>query len=689
MAGVIYDWREKERDIKKSKENLDGFFDNLKNGKVVSPEGIQIAYRDGQNEFAKSVMNALEKNQILLIEAGVGIGKSFGYLIPIYYMMNNVVVFDKVIISTSTIALSSQLKKDVEKVSSMLNISIPTEISKGMNNYACIDAISRLKDKAYSLHNEKVLEVLNNVLKAIKDNHSCDKLDLPYVPNYIWNSIQVNGCTNCNKKSICEYNKIQEKLKESKIIITNHPQLANLAKENRGKLIDDASAVIIDEAHDLEEGLRLSSERVLNIRNIIDSLSTITKILNENNSVDTFFERMSIQDVAPKMVTALTNFIKALRSNAKKIYFNVNQGEKEVQPTTKLAIDLDKEYVKKSLYELIECYKQLIKIFKSKPTLPGINKNLKKILNSMEILCDMSKNTTSKNIYWVRYVTKSDIEIVYTPKSIDEELEKIYGKKRPIILTSGTMLTEKTYDNIEFRLNLSTSPRVEEHTSIPSPYDYAHNSLFYYDENVISPKSSNRVAYLDDIANKVENLIKITEGKALVLFTSRSDMNEVYERLIEKNIGINLILQDCDSYKCKKEFTQDENSCLFATGSFWEGMDISGKTLSNVIIVRLPFPVMDPIVEYKKAGMCREEAVKLTKDEMLMKLAQGTGRLIRSANDVGIVCTLDSRINDYLDSIKNTLPFVNYTTSLDDVKKFVDEKGIINSKTLKLEPLEK
>lgn len=160
-----------------------------------------------------------------------------------------------------------------------------------------------------------------------------------------------------------------------------------------------------------------------------------------------------------------------------------------------------------------------------------------------------------------------------------------------------------------------------------------------------------------------------------MLFTSKSDMNYVYKKIGNKLDDINIYIQNDGSSqdKVKEQFKNDINSVLFSTGIFWEGIDIKGKALSNLIIARLPFPVVDPIMEYKKSKY-KNGFNKVYIPEMLIKLKQGIGRLIRSETDKGIVCILDSRMDaKYQDVIRQSIPIKNFTTDIEEIKKFVKE----------------
>ena len=195
---------------------------------------------------------------------------------------------------------------------------------------------------------------------------------------------------------------------------------------------------------------------------------------------------------------------------------------------------------------------------------------------------------------------------------------------------------------------------------------------------------------MDELVIKITELLKITNGRTLVLFTSKSDMNYVYEHLNESNFDFVILLQgqDKSNHQLYNEFEENHTSCLFSTAA-WEGLDVKGISLSNVIIARLPFATDNAIMQYKQNEDSKrnnkknednndnEDKSSIFLNDMLQKLAQGFGRLIRSHKDWGMVCCLDSRFVKYKEYIQRTLPFVNYTDNIDDVCDF-SLKHIIN-----------
>ena len=655
---------------------LKNFFDALADGKVMSPNGVNITYRDSQEMFSLLVMKAIRDNEILLIEAGVGTGKSFGYLLPIFYTMGEVRTFDKILISTSSIALQEQLVNDINTINNLLNMDIKAEVSKGIVNYACLRNLEHAIDSARAHKKTNHLEVLLGVKKLMYNKGIYDKKDFSDEISPFWERIQVKGgCDKCDLRSHCEFIKHQARIGHADIIVTNHTQLSNMIKNNSDSL-SSSKMLVIDEAHKLEEELRLSTERKFDLMSIWSKLNTIKDILYNSEDYDFSYELEVLKSIIPNSTddNPFINLARALRSNGKYIFKTSNNSGVPLKEVEKLNININNKKVRDAVFDILNRLKPFTRLFKTIPNIPGLKVEIEYIQKSIGMFEDMYKGISSEYVYWIRFLNtySDDIELVYTKKDMSDKCRTLYHGGKPIILTSATLTTNDNYDKIRKDLSLTCS-RVEEEESITSPFDYSSNSLFYYDKTITSPTDENRSRYIADLAIKIKELIELTDGKALILFTSKNDMEEVY-RLVQSMLpDRNLILQrDKNVTKWKNAFEVDVNSCLFATGAFWEGIDLKGETLSNLIIARLPFPVQDPIVEYKMS-IYEGKKMDVTINEMLMKLKQGTGRLIRSTTDKGIVCCLDSRVPQYLNSIMRTLPFENYTDDMDDVIDFVNE----------------
>jgi len=680
------------KQYKNAEKENDDFFETLRlaNG-PVEINGITVIDRYEQNLFALSVMEAIKNKSILLLEAGVGTGKSMGYLIPIFYTYKNVNRFEKIIISTSSLALQQQLLIDINKVSQMLNVNLKCETIKGIKNYACQKKLEDIVAK--SGKNENTTQEIKRILKTMTQKQSADRSDLGIISEKVWKKIKAESrgmCSKCAYAPICYYQKLLKESADANIIITNHAYLSYLAN-SKDELLSETDAIIIDEAHKLEENVRNVNEKEINLENIKESILEIQRELEykcgrglSNKMQNLFIEiRNNVRDIGRN------NSRYVISKDNQEMPFNYSEKIKE-----NLAIVIEE------LNKFISSAKKIIMETKPRPKQQRLIRTLKEPLETLENITrlfeDMAKGPTRDNIYWAMFPTKNKVTIHYTPKSVRKTLDPIYSRKIPIIFTSGTMIDAEGSYNY-FREGIGLNERVNVSLSEPdelkSPYNFSENSLVYYNSNLPSPNFDKNLEakfntqeeylnYIHALAIEVDRLIRLTEGKALILFTSKKDMEAVYSLLSTLDYPFKLLIQDknnANSDKIKNDFAKDTNSCLFATGAFWEGIDIKGKSLSNLIICHLPFPNVGPIEEYKASIYSEENRFeKVYFNEMIKKLKQGTGRLIRGYDDTGIVCCLDPRFKTYFQKIQENLPFEEYTQDIEKLQEFVNEK-ILNT----------
>lgn len=211
-----------------------------------------------------------------------------------------------------------------------------------------------------------------------------------------------------------------------------------------------------------------------------------------------------------------------------------------------------------------------------------------------------------------------------------------------------------------------------------SPFNYNQNTLLYYCSDLPHP-TKERDKFLVEGTHRLIKLLNISNGKALVLFTAKTDLEEVYKILSQSDLPFNVLTQqkNASQEKILEAFRNDTNSVLLGTGAYWEGINIEGVSLSNLIIFRLPFPVPDPIIEYK-CSIVTNPLMDVRVPEMIIKLKQGIGRLIRSSTDKGIVSIIDPRLGDksnvpYKDEIWNSIPIKNRTNSIERLSEFYNE----------------
>lgn len=651
-------YRMSKQKLEKLYNNITDYFDNC------SRYGLEL--REGQYDMALSVYEAIDSLDHLVIEAGVGIGKSFAYLIPLMYYYS--ITGKSFIISTSTIALQEQLEKDINMLSKQLNIPIDIVVAKGMSNFVCLN---RLKE--YSKNNEKILELV--------DETKQDRKDYPNIKDKDWNNINVrecsySKCSNCKK---CEFYKRREQMKIiNGAIICNHDLLIeDLSRsENRRKsLFQKVNYIVCDEAHNLESKVRNAKTKSINIESINNLIGIVIKTLEKHGNYNFNYDKIIFK------INLLSRYI---NDNIKLTIEELKNKGIEIEDCNNLEMVFTNEITR--LSKIIE--ESLINIYESLCMIR--KKSIEDLQNMLEDKIEMfnilSKGENSNYLFWVEKKGKNNI-INYAPKEINKicynlffrDKDYFYNEPKTFIFTSATLSTKKD-DFSYFAHNIGIDMVQDGLTienSYQSPYDYDNNAMLYCCNEIASPKEKEK--YLEELVCKIKELIKVTKGKSLVLFTSKSDMNYVYKKIGKKIGKINIYIQNDGSSQdvVKEKFKNDIDSCLFSTGAFWEGIDIKGISLSNLIIARLPFPVVDPIMEYKKSLYSENGFAKVYIPEMLIKLKQGIGRLIRSEEDKGIVCILDSRLNEkYQNVVKQAIPIKNFTNDINELKKFVRKKRI-------------
>ncbi len=640
-----------------------------------------MKYREGQCNMALSVFDVLDSKNNLIIEAGVGIGKSYAYLVPLLYYFS--ITARTFIVSTSTIALQEQLEMDIKKLSEQLEIPINVVIAKGMNNFICLNR----------------LEEYSNSKNDFIDKFTISKQDrkaYPEIGDEVWKNINVekclyNKCSNCKN---CEFYKRREQMRNiDGAIICNHDLLIeDLDRKNNymRSLFRKVDFIVCDEAHNLENKIRSAKTKELKIQAVKSVIFSSLNILEHLNIIKYDYKN-------------IINIIEKLQTHINK---NVNYKIKELADKgidlvdcngLEMIFDEKINTLSNKLMDILNDIKDSIEIYGNDNT-ELVEEQLEDAVDMFRIL---SLGKDSNYLFWIEH-KKNKNYIYYAPKNINDIAYELFFKdesrianinsrsifykqkllsnieKISFIFTSATLSTKEN-DYSYFLNNIGADKEADLITiedSYASPYNYKDNAILYCCNDIASPK--NKKVYLNQLTEKIKELIKLTNGKALVLFTSKSDMNYVYDRIGKRFNNIDIYIQSSGSSQdiIKNKFKDEINSVLFSTGIFWEGIDIKGKSLSNLIIARLPFPIVDPIMEYKKSIYGSKGFSKVYLPEMLIKLKQGVGRLIRSETDKGIVCILDSRVSKYEKLIKDSLPIKNFTYELSDIKDFVVKNRI-------------
>lgn len=266
---------------------VDNFFETLYHhgeDDELNDSLCNLKYREGQHSYALDIMDAIKNREVLLMQAGVGIGKSFGYLLPVFNTFNKVKTFNRVIISTSSIALQEQLLNDIKIISNMLDIEIKVDIAKGVINYACLKRIYYHINSYLTLPENK--KILDNLIFQIEMIESSDRSDLMEVSEDVWKSIQLQSsgyCSKCTYSRMFLFYKKQKELSSNNIIITNYANMVKNIIDNTD-MVKDLDMVIFDEAHKLEENIRNVQLNELRLNNICYQINKVASILGQNYS---------------------------------------------------------------------------------------------------------------------------------------------------------------------------------------------------------------------------------------------------------------------------------------------------------------------------------------------------------------------------------------------------------------------
>lgn len=613
-------------------------------------------YRPGQLQMAEAVESALNDGKILIVEAGTGTGKTLAYLIPAFLSGR------KVIISTGTKTLQEQLFfKDVPFLENHFDRPLSVCYMKGRNNYAC-------RRKIYDAEKEPILSGLEEVtdFQIIREwekaTETGDRAEISELPesSTAWAKIDARreACTGqkCANYERCFLTLMRRRAQESQVVIVNHHLFfADLALRAAGLegALPDYEAVIFDEAHELEDvagqyfGFSISNYQVQELCR--DTLAWARQKQFASAELD-------------RIVTTLE-----ARSERFFSLFGEREGRSGFREHEAFLEKNEGAY-----RELQNVFGLLSKYFQTADSVPEEGQLL--AARAMELAENLSRwieAPSSATVYWVERRGRG-VFLQATPIDVSGVLaEALFDKVHAAVLTSATLAVGGNFEYIKARLGI----RQARELIVPSPFDYSRQALLYVPQHLPDPRAPEftRLA-----ADEVVRLLQLSRGRAFVLFTSYQQMQQIYE-LAEPRLDYPTLIQGSAPRKALlEEFRRTPHCVLFATSSFWQGVDVPGEQLSCVIIDKLPFAVpSDPVVE-ARIRMLREEGgepfYQYQVPEAAIALKQGFGRLIRGTKDRGVLALLDNRITKsrYGQVFFDSLPEYSFTTRIEDVEKFFD-----------------
>lgn len=647
-------------------------------GGLLSRTHPAYEFRRGQLQMAQAVEQALNEERHLIVEAGTGTGKTLGYLLPILRSGK------RVIISTATKALQEQLfYKDVPFLDRVFFPSGDEHLRvcymKGRNNYLC-------RQKLYDLTSQPILNGLEeiNQFRTIaeweKITETGDRAEIGTLPetSQLWAKLdaRIENCAGkkCVQFDRCFITEMKRKAAESDIVIVNHHLFfADLSIKQQAEGVPDVgvlpefSAVVFDEAHELESvageyfGVSVSNQRFDELARDVETTLRQKELLSAD-----------ILTATSRLRERANFFFSLLPAGEGRFAFTDRDGFLEEHGD-----DYD---------ALVATIKRLASALRSIPEKPDEVHNF--IRRTEELIVQLSfvlESTNRNTVYWIerrgegrRTHRRGDaaerlsrfVFIQATPIDLSQILrETLFDQVPTVVLTSATLAVSGGFDYLKKRLGVENAREL----IVASHFDYANQAILYVPPEMPDPRDS---VFAARAADTIREILGITMGRAFCLFTSYAQMHEVHDRLLGE-LDFPMLLQGtAPKNALLDEFRATPHSVLFATSSFWQGVDVQGESLSCVIIDRLPFAVPNDPVVAARIKAINEDGGNAFFDyqvpSAVIALKQGFGRLIRSLNDRGALVLLDNRIarQRYGRVFLNSLPPYRRTQRIEDVEQF-------------------
>jgi ATP-dependent DNA helicase DinG len=619
-------------------------------------------FRSSQLAMAQIADEAFEKHKHVMIEAGTGTGKTLAYLIPAIRSGR------RVIVSTATKSLQEQLfQKDVPFLQKHFAPNLKAALMKGRNNFLC-------RQKVHQMDGQTALKGIDEVdwFSQIRDweklTETGDRSELTFLPDdaELWGRIDARSdlCTGqkCAEFQRCFITAMKQRAEEADLIIVNHHLFfADLAirQEDFGSILPEYSAVVFDEAHEIEDvasdyfGRQISSYRFEELARDTENMLRLLQI-----------------NAGP-----LRKHLVRLRERARGFFerFPEREGRYPFGPMERKAF-LDQH--REAFEELATSVKRVeTELSALTPKPEEVITMARRAAEMRRELVFLLESEEKSYVYWYERRGRG-VFLAATPIDVSDILrEKLFEQFDTVVLTSATLAVGGSFSYMKQRLGILPSNE----SVLPQEFDYGTQAILYIPRSLPDVRHPTFAA---SAAEEIARLIEISEGRAFCLFTSYAQMKDVHER-VSRRVAFPLLLQGTAPRSTLLErFKSTPNAVLFATSSFWQGVDVPGSQLSCVIIDKLPFAVpSDPIVAARVRALMddgRNAFAEYQVPEAVLALKQGFGRLIRSKTDRGILSILDNRIQrmQYGKIFLESLPAYTITQDLAAVARFMEQQPV-------------
>lgn len=612
-------------------------------GDFFGPDGTlaqrldDYEFRPSQVRMAKAVEMALERQSHVIIEAGTGTGKTLAYLLPA------LLYGKRILVSTGTKTLQDQIfYKDIPLLQTVVGRSINAAYLKGRNNYLCRLKLETVRSEG--LFSTRDLRDFKSILEWAEETETGDRAELGTVGENaeLWSRLDArrDRCLGikCKDYERCFLTIMRQKAMESDIVVVNHHLFfADLIirQGDMAAILPDYSAVILDEAHELEDiateyfGFHVSNYR------LAEFIQDATKLE---------------ADVEP-VARASEHFFGG--------FALLKEGRHPVP-------DLD------GIEALIGSLQDARVSIQEKKDFSGYYETLARRAGELASELDVFRSGDLENyVSWVERRGRG-LFLEACPVDVSEMLrEQLFSRVPSCVLTSATLTVGESFEYVRRRLGFTEGNEL----SLATEFNVNKQALLYIPKAMPDYRHP---AYPDRAAEEIREILRASQGRAFILFTSYRQMETLYERLSD-TLPYPCMIQGKSGGKSRllEEFKVTPHAVLFATASFWQGVDVKGEALSAVIIDKLPFQVpSDPLVAARTAHIEREGGNAFAEYHVpnaILRLKQGFGRLIRSTKDRGILAILDHRLGtrSYGKLFMASLPDYEITDSIEDLHAFM------------------